>query len=352
MSTLADVAERANVSITTVSRVLRRDPSLAVPPETAERIWQAAKDLQYKIKSKSSVSRRPTRIGVIRFMTSEDDEVQNPYFSEIREGIVQECARHQISVHLFADADPQLIELDGVMVIGDNPQFRKDYGTKLEHVAFVDNCPDLDRYDSVIVNYAQSTWAMLDHLRQKYDRIGFIGGMGYLDAQGNRQMDARRVAFEQYMKAAKIYEPQHVRVEGWTPESGYAMMSAAISQPKRPNAFFAASDRLAFGAMKAVRDAGLSIPEEIAVTGFDDIEIAHYAHPALTTIQTNPRQMGAMAVKLLMDRLEGWDIPRQVVLTGRLIVRESCGIAPRSDGQSSPRNSSSTTDPVVQPSLS
>lgn len=326
MTTLADVAARAKVSTTTVSRVLRRDASLSIPQETANRIWEAARELQYRVKNKPASLTRSWHLGAMRFISDDDDEVQNPYFSEIREGIVQEAARHQIAIHLFADAVTQLTELDGIIVIGDNPEFRRTFGSTVEHVVFVDNCPDLARYDSVVVNYAEATRTMLDHLRSKYHRIGFLGGLGYLDAQGQRQMDPRRAEFERYLTTVGEYDSDDVWVRGWSPESGYAMMSDALSRSGHPQAFFAASDRLAFGAMKAARDAGLAVGQDLAVTGFDDIEIAHFAHPALTTVQTNPRKMGAMAVKLLLDRLDGWNIPRQVALAGRLIVRESCGI--------------------------
>lgn len=102
-------------------------------------------------------------------------------------------------------------------------------------------------------------------------------------------------------------------------------MKAAIKQGNLPQAFFIASDPLAIGALKALQEAEISVPQQVALIGFDDIEMASFVSVPLTTVKIFTEQMGRTAVNLLMERINGRSIPIKAVISTKLIVRESCG---------------------------
>lgn len=327
MPTLKEVASLAEVSIATASRVLRNDPSFSVNHRTAERVRQAAERLHYRPK-RADLPRSHLHVGALRLFGPHSDDAQNPYFQEICAGIVEECAHQGIMVSSFDGFGSGLAETDGLIILGDLQGWTERL-RGVKPIVVVDHSPCPSRWDSVVINYTQAVTVMMDHLSSRYPRIGFLGGAGYLTADGVRQEDPRARAFKEYMRTAERFRPEDVYIGGWSPDAGYNLMEQALRQPDPPPAFFVASDRLALGAMKAARDAGLSLPDDLALAGFDDNEAARYANPTLTTIRTWPKHMGMTAVRLLIDRWRGWDMPRQVTFPGQLIIRQSCGVAPQ-----------------------
>lgn len=327
MATIQDIAKLANVSITTVSRVLNRDPAISVSEKTYARIWEIADELNYKKsrKRRASSKAKQVKIGAIRFIAEDDDEFRNPYFASIREGIEFACHENEVELRLYSGASTKLMQVDGVIVIGDSPQYRKNVLQTVNHVVFVDSSPRPDVCDAVLIDFDQATKTVLDYLvGLGHKDIGYIGGAGYLDDDYKPTKDPRHTAFERYMAERGLLNPKNIYIDSWSGEGGYSCTKRAIASGHMPTAFFVGSDRAAMGVIKALEENGLSVPKDVSIVGFDDIELATYSIPALTTVRTHPHLMGQIGLKLLLERIEGRNVPIHVTLPGQLIERSSC----------------------------
>ncbi|WP_067929682.1 LacI family DNA-binding transcriptional regulator [Alicyclobacillus shizuokensis] len=327
MTTMRDVAELANVSTAVVSRVLNGDRTLAVSDNTRQRVLDAAKKLNYRVKTRRSLTKkeesRPLEsVAVIRFQSKEMDK-EDPYFSYIQRGIELEAQRFGTVVHTYHWSDDELglkqksADYDGIIVVnGDN--FNPEC-LDAKRLIFVDYCPDVNRYTSVMVDFNQATRTVLQHLVQLgHEKIGFIGGGRPFGK------DPRHLAYESFMREIGRFSADDIFIGEWAMSSGYERMMEALSRRNRPSAFFIASDPMAIGALRAIHERGLKVPNDIAVVGFDDIETAAYVSPSLTTVHVNTELMGRLAVRLLQRPLDE-DVPVQVHVPFHLVIRETCG---------------------------
>ncbi|MBW7453906.1 LacI family DNA-binding transcriptional regulator [Paenibacillus sepulcri] len=340
MATIRDIAREAGVSPSTVSRVLSGDSSLSVQEETRRKIISTAEQLQYK-----SVQRRQTtkaaqlkdyKIGLVTFC-SEQLESEDPYYLSIRLHIEKEF--NQQGLHITRtirwvnhESYESLSGLDGLIVIG---KFEFDpynlFFSRIQNVVFVDYSPDENRFDSVIVDFEKVTTTALDHLiGLGYTKIGLISSRDFINRFGSNtgfeSVDQRQSGFESYMKQKKLYMPEHVHIgHNFSMSTGYQLMKQAIEKKNLPQAFLMGSDPMAIAASRALKEAGLRVPQDIAIVGIDDIEMASYSNPPLTTVKIYTEQMGQTAVRMLLERIGGREVPLKVVLPARLIVRSSCG---------------------------
>ncbi|OBZ19380.1 hypothetical protein A8L34_07715 [Bacillus sp. FJAT-27264] len=335
MATIRDIAKLAGVSSVTVSRVLNKDNTLSVSEETRQRILAIAEDLNYQTpRSRRAASSKETpeaseysniKIGTVMFLT-ENQEEDDHYFHAIRQGVEKECVASGIRtadifrMELFESPKMDFGDVDGVIFIDRSYDFNIQNVRTLKHVVFVDSAPDVESFDSVVIDFERVAKLALDHLFDLgHTKIGYIGG--------NRTYgkDQRQFYFERYMKEKELLNPEHVYMGGWWIPEGNRLMKEAISKGDLPTAFFVGNDALAIGAIHAIKEAGLRVPEDVAIVGFNDIDMAEYTSPPLTTIRSQPELMGRMAVKLLIDQIKGREAPVQVVVPAKLIVRNSCG---------------------------
>jgi LacI family transcriptional regulator len=345
LATIRDIASLAGVSPSTVSRVLNGDPSLSVLEETSRKIFSAAQQLQYKVSQ-----RRPTnqagklkdyKIGLVTFC-SEIFESEDPYYLSIRLQIEKEF--NQLGLHITRtirwvnhESYESLSGLDGLIVIG---KFEFDpynlFFSRIQNIVFVDYSPDENRFDSVIVDFDKVTRTALNHLTGLgYNRIGLISSRDFINRFGSNSgtdsVDQRQSSFEAYMKQKNLYMPEHVHIgNNFSVSTGYQLTKEAIEKQDLPEAFLIGSDPMAIGAGRALKEAGLKVPKDIAIVGIDDIEMASYANPPLTTMKIYTEQMGQSAVKMLIERIGGREVPLKVVLPSKLIIRSSCGAEIRS----------------------
>jgi LacI family transcriptional regulator len=136
----------------------------------------------------------------------------------------------------------------------------------------------------------------------------------------------RYLGFQDALREAGIEKRKEwVKVGDFTEESGYHAMEELLSAPELPTAVFAGNDMIAYGAVKAVKDAGLRIPEDISIGGFDDDFLSRYLNPPLTTMSLPAASLGAEAARLIVDAIKGSEIQeRQIILSPHLSIRESC----------------------------
>lgn len=344
MITMKDIAEKANVSIATVSRILNHDATLSVSEETRQRVFEIAKQLNYRPVRRRSTNRvnqlknKDTECYQIALLlaVSQQEETTDPYFSLIRRGIEEEC--EQLPLHVSsvirvngATGVQDLSQFDGLIVIGGiDPDDIQHHFPKKGDVVFVTQVIDVKEHDVVCSNLEAATENIVDYLMALgHTRIGYIGGAEMIKKiNGGKSYeidDVRKRAFERKMKALGLYEPNHVFIGDWGPAGGYELMKASIESGDLPSAFVIASDPMAIGALHAIHQARLKVPEDISMISFDDIDAAAFLNPPLSTVKIHAYEMGKIAANALHERMSGSrEIPVKIVTPAELIIRESC----------------------------
>ncbi|UOF88680.1 LacI family DNA-binding transcriptional regulator [Fodinisporobacter ferrooxydans] len=334
MTTIKEIAEKANVSMSTVSKVLNNRTN-SISEETRNRIFEIAEQFQYKSNRKQTNKQLNKEIGILTWC-SQQDESNDPYFLSIRQGIEKQC--NDLGIRLskmirMSDSMPNYKEnqLDGLIVIGkiDLDDLKKTFDRE-DRIVFVNQSPASLTFDSVVADFETATQQVLDHfLRLGHTRIGYIGGEEYLqkyeEKRGEKAAEIRKETFENILKNKGYYNPKDVYIGEWTTASGYELMKQALRDSEFLRAFFVASDNLAIGAIRALHESGFKVPDDVAIVSCDDIEIAAYVNPPLSTVRVHTEQMGKSAVNVLNERMNGRDIPVKVVIPTELIIRESCG---------------------------
>ncbi|MCI2256935.1 LacI family DNA-binding transcriptional regulator [Domibacillus sp. PGB-M46] len=348
MVTIKDIAKRINVSPSTVSRVLNHDETLSASPETKQKIFDTAKELNYRtvksrrlqsqVQKQEGTKNETFNLGMVLVQTQEE-EASDPYWLSIREGIEKECAVRGISslklirLQDMVKAREELAELDGLLIVG-----RIDYlilQTIREYnrnIVLINQHTYEDQYDSIIFDYEKAASQAMDHLAaQGYERIGYIGGTERISVEQEQSLkkiytpDARKTIYESKMKERGLYDPSLLFVKEYSIQSGYDLMKEAIEQGNVPDAFFIASDSMAIGAMRALHEAGIQVPDDVAIVSFNDIKMAQFTSPPLTTVKIPTEEMGRLGVRTMLDRLDGREMPIKIMVPTGLVVRESCG---------------------------
>lgn len=330
MATLRDVARRAGVSIATVSYVLNGTRS--VSPEVEARVWEAVAALGYRPNRLARGLRRK-RTHVLGLIVPDS---ANPFFAEIARGLEDLSFAHDYSLILCnSDGDPAkeqrylgvLIEqqVDGIALV--SARATPVHLTILQErgIPFVvvdRDLPGLEA-DCVLADNFQGGYLATRHLIDRgHRRIACITGPSDLTPSADRVR-----GYQKAMEEAGI-EPLELWIHrgDFRAESGYHAARLFLSLPPsiRPTAIFACNDLMAIGAMRAIGEAGLSIPQDIALVGFDDIVLASYVIPSLTTVAQPTYEMGRLAGELLLRRIQARGCPpARRLLPVRLIVRHS-----------------------------
>ena len=328
MATIKDIAAAAGVSPATVSRILNNDASLNASLETKQKVINAANALNYTKKSRT-VSKSAFTLGIVQWFSSQQ-ELLDSYYLLIRQGIEDFCMKNCIQVVRAFKTDlnylDALKDVDGIVCAGKFSQAEIRQFTGLtKNIIFLD-MPVTDLTISTItLDFAQAMYDSLTYLEELgHTHIGFLGGKEYVE-EGQLFADSRKKFFVKYCKKHKlIYEP-YLLEDSFDMESGYRMMKQLIERSTLPTAVFAASDPIALGALKALNDAGLKVPEDISLIGFDDTALSAFTTPPLTTVHAPAYDMGSYGASLVCHMLNlKPETAMKVLLPCRLVVRESC----------------------------
>lgn len=326
--TMRDVARQAGVSVATVSRVL--NDSGPVGQDTRARILETAGALRY------------VRNGTARSLTMSTTEtvgvllpnLYGDFYSEVIrgvEGAVRARRYHTLlsSVHdgldeLTAALRTLVGRVDGLVVMSPDIEAEVLEANLPPGLPVVLLGAEVAGHATVTIDNEAGAAAMVEHLaRQGHRRIAHIrGGAGNADAQA-RLAGYRRAVAEGGLDA----DPDLVIAGDFTEAAGYAAGQALAALDARPTAVFAANDAMAIGALRAFREAGLDVPADLALAGFDDILVARYVTPALTSVHVPIHEMGARAVEAVLAAVATPEAgaPASVTLPTRLVVRASCG---------------------------
>lgn len=332
MPTIRDIAKLAKVSPATVSRVLNMDETLSVSDATKHRVFEVAEELNYKPTKKNKVRKHNKSFGLVS-LYSKRKEITDPYFLSIRMGIERRCSERNAKVTKYYNREDsftmsQLEKYDGLIIMGhfsteEAFEFRRHNG----NIVFVDSSPDPNLYDSVVSDINQATKKVVDYfVNTGHNKIGFLGARNWYGwmAEERNIIDERVITFTEYMKFKNLYDDAFVRIGEFDSSSGYEMMTDILKQEEHPTAVFASSDLMAIGAMKAINEKGLKIPEDISLVGYDDIPTADYLTPALSTTKVHSELMGIAGVDLLFEQIEGErTVPLKVMLPTELIIKGS-----------------------------
>ncbi|HSF80624.1 MAG TPA: LacI family DNA-binding transcriptional regulator [Anaerolineales bacterium] len=331
--TLEDIARQAGVSRSTVSRVVNNQPY--VRQDVRERVLKVIKVTGYhpNVAARTLASHRSWMIGLV-LPRSVSSFFHDPYFPRLTQGIAQACNQQNYTLALFLIGTPQdedkIISrisrkgfLDGILVqsgqIGDQLIDRLALSSVPLVVAGRPYTANEISYIDVD-NVAAAHQAVSHLVCLGYQRIGTITGIINSTVSLDRKAGYLKALEEHGLKV----DPSLIAEGDFTEASGYRAMEQLL--PHNPQAVFAASDVMALGAMRAAREAGMRIPEDIAFIGFDDMPLPTPPKPPLTTIHQPIYEFGMKAVEVLLDMIDNGTRPaRQVIMDTNLVVRESCG---------------------------
>lgn len=329
MASIKDVAKRANVSTATVSRVLRNTGN--VTEETRQRVLEAIEALNYQPNVLGRYLRRMETETVLVVVP----DIMNPFFSKVLRGIEAVALKHGYQVLLgdtqndarleeqYLNVLPQR-QVDGMIFL--TARIRKELMEEMaRQFPIVLACEYLEGADipTVSIDNISSARKATEHLiRLGHCRIAHLSGPMNIILSRDRLRGYQQALAQHELEA----DAALVQEGDFTYESGYNLTLKLLALEKPPTAIFAANDEMAIGAIKAVRHRGGRVPDDVAVVGFDDIQMASIFEPSLTTIAQPMFEIGQKAMELLLELIEGTSARRrQLVLPDRLVIRDSCG---------------------------
>lgn len=328
-ATISDVARRAGVSTSTVSHVI--NGTRLVSPEKIALVNEAIAATGYQPNALArSLARK-----VSNYVGIAVSAITNPYFSDIICAIENECARLGLLVFLADTRDEPGHELAVVQAL----QERRVDGIILAPCGDPDNATVrylersgiptvlVDRFtasafDHVGVENKQSVANLVSHLAEfGHRRIGMIGGHAGFSTTTER-IEGYRLGLKRHGIA---FDPELIQSSNQTFESAQNSTTALLNLTKRPTGIIAGNNQTTIGAVAAIRNAGLRIPQDISLAGFDDFEWANYFEPRLTLLAQPCDEIGRKAAQMLVERIGGLHAaPRSVRLKSTLVVRNSC----------------------------
>jgi LacI family transcriptional regulator len=330
---IREIAKRAKVSTATVSRVINRVPT--VNAQLAKRVWNVVEELGYypNTQARALVSGRSRIFGLII------SDITNPFFPEIVQVFEAIAVQHHYEILLTStENDPKRMEqsvrrmierrVEGVAVLTFGMEEVLLEGLKVRKLplVFVDVGPPLPRVSNIRIDYLNGIRQAVQHLAAlRHQRISFITGPLRL-----KSAVARRQAFVQAMREIGLDARPELIIEGdHTMEGGMAAFAQLLNRPDRPTAVMCSNDMTAIGVMRKSHDAGVAIPGDVSVVGFDDIRMAQFVIPPLTSIQMSQAELARLAFHALLSDVERTTPAAngsEYVLKTSLVLRESTSL--------------------------
>ncbi len=343
--TLEDIARLSGVSRSTVSRVINADSN--VKDETRQKVLQVIQNINFQpnLAARGLAAGRTNIIGLV-IPASVAVIFTDPYFPLLIQGVSGACNAHNHSVMLWL-AEPeyerrtirQILHnglVDGVIVsstLMDDPIVKSLYESKMPFIL-------IGRHPTLDVNYLD-----VDNVRAAREATQHLMRLGrkrIATITGPKNQIASYDRYQGYVKGLSDRNqpvlPELVAEGDWTEAGGYTAMRRLI--PHKPDAVFAANDVMAAGALSALREAQLRVPEDVAVVGFDDTPNASRTQPPLTTMRQPIQSMGSLAVETLIDIIDHpGSETRRIVVATELVIRSSCGtLKSKSEGGDDRKN--------------
>ena len=334
MATLKDVAKRSGVAIGTASAVINE--SLWVSEKTRHRVQKAIEELNYR-PNQLARNLRTQRTNTIGLIVS---DITNPFFPQIIRSIDAYARRNgyliivcdsnensEIGLETFKGLLEQ--KVDGIIFVGGvvpEDELKKYINGKYPFIVVIERDYCIPEIRTVIVDSINGGYMATKHLLDLgYSPVGIITGP--LEDKYIHGSFGRYEGYQMALKAYSIsFDHTLVKQGDFTFNGGYLAMKKFFQEKSSIRAIFASNDIMAIGAMVAIKEQGLKIPEDIALVGYDDIPEASYTTPSLTTIKLPKIELGKIAVEILVNHLNGKkQVALKKVLSTELVVRQSCG---------------------------
>lgn len=328
MATLKEVAEFANVSIATVSRILNDDNSLTVLPETKEKVIKAAEQLNYipKSKRKGNQDERLT-VAIIQWYSFEQ-EIRDTYYLSLIQGVENYLKNNGIIAKRVRKDDMNLEmvleNVQGIICIG-----KFDFNNVEELKSYTENIVLLDMDISpvteccVTLDFDNAMFQVVDYFnRLGHKHVGFLGRGEYEEL--SIHISTRKSSFIKYCQHFDLKYTELLLKDELTSEAGYNLIYT-YAEDELPTAIFAVNDPIAIGAMRALQDRGINVPKEVSIIGFNNIEAGNFTVPSLTTVYAPSKEMGNLGAMLLHQMILKKNLfPMRVQLPCTLLERKSC----------------------------
>ena len=315
LATLKEIAKEVGVSVATVSRVLNNDANISVSDETKIKIFNVAEEMQYKTlkqrKIDNIVEKNKIRVGIVE-MYDPSEQLEDPYYLLLRSVVDKECFENEIQVvnlyknneeYKYIGEDP----IDGIIAIGKFSKKEIKILSEInENIVFLDSSPDEINYDSVKINFKLGTTMALDYLiKLGHEKIGFIGSFKTLDDYKAKSLDKRLEFYKLYMKSKNLYNETYIiDTEEVTSIDGYnKTKNFILNNNDLPTAFFVSTDTIATGALRALYECNIKVPDEISIVGFNDLIASQHTIPPLTTVRVHIENMANAAIDLILERI-------------------------------------------------
>src|SRR5579883_1197090 len=343
--TMIEVAAEAGVSQTTVSLVLNDAQGARLSSETRERVFEAARRLGYRLARRNA----PALAGAATIGFVVNELSTDPWAAIAMDGARDKAWEHGLTISAAVTRGDAEMEQAVLAQMASQPLLGLIYGTI--HTRRITPPPALYRAPTILLNcyvadrslpsvtpseVAGGQTATARLVRAGHRRIGYINGEALMDACRDRLKGYRRA-----LAAADLpFDPDLVRPGNWEPSAGYDQTLALMRLADPPTAIFCANDLMAVGCIEALKEIGRRVPEDVAVIGYDDREIAQFTHPPLTTVLLPHFEMGAEAAAYLIDHARrAPPRPPQIKIECPLIERKSVAPTPP-DGEASASPSS------------
>jgi LacI family transcriptional regulator, galactose operon repressor len=337
---IREIAKRAKVSTATVSRTINHAPT--VSPQLAKRVWSVIEKQGYypNTQARALVSGRSRIFGLVI------SEITNPFFPEIVQVFERIAVQHRYEILLTSTGnDPKLMEsavrrmierrVDGVAILtfGMEEVLLEDLKLRKVPLVFVDVGPARSLVSNIRIDYLHGIRQAVQHLAAlRHRHIAFISGPLRL-----KSAEARKQAFIRSMEEIGLEANGRLIVEGThTIEGGISACAQLLAGPLAPTAILCSNDMTALGVMRKSFEEGMAVPRDLSVVGFDDIRLAQFVLPALTTVQMSQAELARLAFNALLAEV-GRETPSatgtEYVLTTHLVLRESTHLAPGAAGR-------------------
>jgi len=327
--TIKEIAKRAKVSIATVSRVLNNDPK--VTEKTREIVLRVSNELNYKpnILARNFAKKKSTVIGLIL------PEISDEFFTEIIKGVDEITYQHGYytmvaSSHKYRTLDDSILTFMQNGIVGGMILLISSLNNNLKKILEQSNIPvvlisghnETGKFDAVSIDNYQGAFDVAEYLivEKGFSKIVHISGPSDNDDALLRKRGFLDACSKHNIISAPIIQGDFTR------DAGESAFNQVLKMKPRPQAIFAANDMMALGCYDAAAKAGIKIPDDIGIAGFDDIFVSKYLSPPLTTVRVQIEEVGKTAADILMKKIQGRNDPSHPVIriSTKLIIRGSC----------------------------
>lgn len=325
--TLRDIANKAGVSIATVSRILNNDVTLSVNEKTRQRVIATAEQFNYT-KHKRTQNNRVQKVAVVQWY-SLTQELDDLYYMAIRMEIERSAQRRGLQTVPIYQNNMEDIPQDvtGIIAIGkfSDAQVEK-FQLVTKNIVFVDYDSLAAGYDCLVPDFENAVRSVIsEFVNEGIEDIGMLVGTE-TTTDNEIVPDLRRFYFENDLRQKNLYHSEFIFAGDYTSMSGYKAMKRAIERlgNRLPHGIFIANDPMAVGALKAVQEAKIAIPQRLALISFNDTALVKYVYPSMSAVHVATDEMAHAAVDMMVKRLKNPDAdPCKTVVGTHLIKRQT-----------------------------